>query len=80
VTLRTAYPLQGTEEARLRAGVTAALGQDVAAQFERSPDLVSGVELRAGGFKVAWALGDYLESLEDAMAEAVGAEPEPVDG
>jgi F-type H+-transporting ATPase subunit b len=80
VTVRTAYPLADADEARLRAGVAAAFGEAIAPRFDRAPDLVSGVELRAGGFKVAWALGDYLESLEDAMAETVGAPPEPVDG
>jgi F-type H+-transporting ATPase subunit b len=80
VTVRTAYPLAAADEARLRAGVTAALGESITPRFDRSPDLVSGAELRAGGFKVAWALGDYLESLEDAMAETFGAEPELADG
>jgi hypothetical protein len=32
------------------------------------------VELRAGGIKVTWALGDYLESLEEAMAGTFGGQ------
>lgn len=80
VHVRTAYPLSGADEARLRAGVTQALGPDLTPRFDTAPDLVSGVELRAGGFKVAWALGDYLDSLEDALGEAFGAGSETTDG
>jgi F-type H+-transporting ATPase subunit b len=80
VTVRTAYPLEDEVEARLRTGIATALGQGISPRFEQAPDLVAGVELRAGGFKVAWALGDYLESLEDAMAETFGPQPEPADG
>jgi F-type H+-transporting ATPase subunit b len=80
VSVRTAYPLEPPDEARLREGIAAALGEEITLRFDRSPDLVSGVELRAGGIKVTWALGDYLESLEEAMAGTFGGQPEPADG
>jgi F-type H+-transporting ATPase subunit b len=64
----------------LRAGITEALGPGLTPRFDTRPDLVSGVELRAGGFKVAWAIGDYLESLEDALGETFGTKPELADG
>jgi F-type H+-transporting ATPase subunit b len=74
VIVRTAYPLAEPDEARLRAGIAAALGAQIAPRFAQAPDLVSGVELRAGGIKVTWALGDYLESLEEAMAGTFGGQ------
>jgi F-type H+-transporting ATPase subunit b len=78
--VRTAYPLSKADRDQLSAGITEALGPDLTPRFDTRPELVSGVELRAGGVKVAWAIGDYLESLEDAIGLAFGSEPELADG
>ena len=34
-------------------------------------DVISGVELRAHGHKLAWSLGDYLETLEEGFSHAL---------
>jgi F-type H+-transporting ATPase subunit b len=38
-------------------------------QFETSPELMSGIELRSNGYKLSWNLSDYLETLEEALNE-----------
>lgn len=38
-------------------------------QFETSPDVICGVELRAHGRKIAWSVKDYLEGLETVLGE-----------
>jgi F-type H+-transporting ATPase subunit b len=35
--------------------------------FEIAPQLVSGLELISGGYKIAWNISDYLTSLEDGI-------------
>lgn len=40
-------------------------------QFEQSSDLIGGIELTANGFKVGWSVAEYLQSLEDALAEQI---------
>jgi F-type H+-transporting ATPase subunit b len=77
VHVRTAYPLAEREQEHLRAEIADVLGAGLAPDFETETDLVSGVELRAGGLKVAWALGDYLDSLEDALGETLAIEKGP---
>jgi F-type H+-transporting ATPase subunit b len=37
-------------------------------RFATDPGLIAGLELRAGGYKVAWSLADYLDGLEEALA------------
>lgn len=37
--------------------------------FESDPNLVSGIELVADGFKVSWTIEEYLISLENIVAE-----------
>ena len=35
------------------------------------PDLISGIELNGGGYKLAWSAGDYLASLEKEITAAI---------
>jgi F-type H+-transporting ATPase subunit b len=44
-------------------------GADV--QFEVSPDLICGIELKAHGHKIAWGLESYLDGLEESLSEAL---------
>lgn len=39
--------------------------------FQTNPDLIGGLEMRAAGYKIAWSLADYLESLEESVNEAL---------
>ncbi len=40
-------------------------------QLEVSSDIICGIELKVHGRKIAWSLEDYLETLEEALAEAL---------
>ncbi|MBN1614667.1 MAG: F0F1 ATP synthase subunit B [Deltaproteobacteria bacterium] len=42
--------------------------------FETSSEVISGVEMRAQGHKVAWSLNDYLETLEENFSQALQLE------
>jgi F-type H+-transporting ATPase subunit b len=79
VHLRTAFPLPDAEQVRVTEAVGAALGPDLTVTAETAADLVGGIELRAGGLKVAWSIDDYLNSLEEALTEAFGADQEAGD-
>ena len=39
--------------------------------YEVSPDVISGIELRTVGHKIAWSLDNYLASLETNVLEAM---------
>jgi F-type H+-transporting ATPase subunit b len=41
-------------------------GADI--RFERSPDILGGIELRIDGRKIAWSLRSYLDDLEENLA------------
>jgi len=40
-------------------------------QYEVMAEIISGIELRAHGHKLAWSLSDYLETLEEGFAHAL---------
>lgn len=68
--IRTAFPLSDAQRAALIEMIEETFDGESAPRFETNPDFVAGVELRAGGLKVAWTLDGYLEGLEEAMREA----------
>lgn len=71
MTVFSAFELPGDLRERISAGVQHWLGAPVALDFQVSRDLLSGIELRANGRKVAWHLKDYLDSLEESMRSAM---------
>jgi F-type H+-transporting ATPase subunit b len=48
---------------------------DIALGFKTSPELICGIELRAGGRKAAWSLEHYLSSLDEDLSLALMAQP-----
>ena len=39
--------------------------------YQVSPDVISGIEFRTTGHKIAWSLDNYLASLETNVLEAM---------
>jgi F-type H+-transporting ATPase subunit b len=37
-------------------------------EFETEPDLICGIELRASGYKLAWSVENYLDTLEESLS------------
>lgn len=67
---RTAFPLTDAHRETLARAVTETFGVEGEPQFETDPGLVAGIELRAGGVKLAWTIDDYLRTLEEEMRVA----------
>ena len=70
--VRTAFDLPAGPRAAVQDAVNRALSADVAVRYETAPDLIGGIELTAGGQKLAWSIGDYLASLASGVDELVG--------
>lgn len=65
--VKSAFPLSEQQQGDLRKTFSDACSADVDVRFQTEPDLIGGVELVAGGKKIAWSLGDYLGKLEDGI-------------
>ena len=46
-------------------------GGHIQTRFERSDDVVCGLEIRAGGRRLAWSIEDYLGDLEEQVRQAL---------
>ena len=43
-------------------------------RYLQQPDIVSGIELRVNGHKIAWSLNEYLEALVESLTETLQKE------
>jgi F-type H+-transporting ATPase subunit b len=73
VHVRSAFELPATLKRTLTAALHDALGREVEVAYERSEDVICGVEIRAGGQSLAWSLEGYLEALERRLADGLTA-------
>ena len=75
--VRSAYDLSPALRGSIEAAVkdTGSLKTDV--KFETLPALIGGIELSAGGQKVAWSIADYLATLEKSAGDMLRRQAEP---
>ncbi|MEL6552519.1 MAG: hypothetical protein AAFQ63_03510 [Cyanobacteria bacterium J06621_11] len=70
-TIRTTFPLGEPLQQRLLEEIKEQLPNQATAEsfvFESYPDYPCGIELRIEGYKLAWHLEHYLDSLESRLA------------
>ncbi|MFY0610866.1 MAG: F0F1 ATP synthase subunit delta [Hyphomicrobiaceae bacterium] len=71
VAVRTGFDLTAKRRNELSSVVRKLISEDAKIVFEHSPQLICGVELRAGGQVVRWSLDGYLDGLESDLREAL---------
>jgi len=75
--VRSAFDLPAEQRAVIQNAVNETFSADVHLRFETAPDIVGGIELTAGGQKLAWSIADYLGSMEKEVAELLKAKDKP---
>lgn len=77
VHVRSAFELTAAQRTSIQSALNETLACEVQTQFDTTPDLISGIELNANGWKVAWNIADILASLEQRTGELVKENSEP---
>lgn len=67
--IRSHFALPTHLQATVQDAVNTSFSTEVALHFETAPDTVCGIELSAGGQKLAWTITEYLRDLEQGVAE-----------
>jgi F-type H+-transporting ATPase subunit b len=71
--VRSAFDLPMPQQEAIAVAVQDILQQDVALEFQADPNLISGIEIVAGGYKVAWSAAGYVASLEEELSRLLDA-------
>jgi F-type H+-transporting ATPase subunit b len=74
ITIYSAFELTEAERGSILELLHEVAGEDLVVEFEVSPHLVSGIELRSASRRVAWNLDHYLNDLEDRITKMIERE------
>jgi F-type H+-transporting ATPase subunit b len=74
IIVQSAFDISPELRERLQAALLAYGADGKKIQYVRATDVVSGIELRTAGYKLAWSLNEYLESLEESLSSALQEE------
>jgi len=75
--IRSAYELPTAQRAVLQQAINITFSADIHLRFETAPEIVSGIEISAGGQKATWSIADYLSSLEQGVDELLAKPTAP---
>jgi len=71
ILVRSAFDLPSKQKTEIQNSIAEILGTETQFQYKTVPELVSGIELTANGFKLAWSISEYLNSLEKSISETI---------
>lgn len=77
IQVRSAFALAQPQRDALEAALREALARDVPLHYSCNPELVSGIELLGDGYKIGWNINDYLDAMEEALAQHLRQLTEP---
>ncbi len=69
IILRCTFELSQNQQTKIEDILKKEFCKETKVNFETTPNLISGIELIAGGYKLVWSIDDYLESLEKSISE-----------
>jgi F-type H+-transporting ATPase subunit b len=75
--VRSAFDLPAEQRTAIQNALNETFSAEIRVRFETAPDLIGGIELTTNGQKVAWSIADYLESLEQGVAELLKEKEKP---
>jgi F-type H+-transporting ATPase subunit b len=73
ILVRSALELPAAQQEAISTAIRDVLQHDVALEFQLDQNLISGIELVAGGYKVAWSAAAYITSLEEDLSRLLEA-------
>lgn len=77
ILVQSAFDLPEKQQVDIKNAVNATLHSEANFQFKTEPDIVSGIELTSNGYKLAWSISEYLNSLQKRISETMKVEYEP---
>jgi F-type H+-transporting ATPase subunit b len=74
ITIMSAFEIASNDRQKITKALRNTIKEDIEVEYQTSPDMILGVELRSHGQKLAWSLDDYLESLEASIGQILEEE------
>jgi F-type H+-transporting ATPase subunit b len=72
--IQSAFTIPSHRQKEIEEALKNQIGEGLTIRYLTDPDIVSGIEMRAAGHKVAWSLNEYLETLVESLTETLQKE------
>ncbi|MBP7230535.1 MAG: hypothetical protein KBA28_01285 [Syntrophaceae bacterium] len=74
VTIQSAFDIPARKQALIEEVLKKQMSDGFTVRYLREPEIVSGVEMRVNGHKIAWSFNEYLETLVESLTETLQKE------
>ncbi len=74
VTVQSAFDIPPETKDRIEQALKKQITKGFTINYSMKPEVVSGIEMRVNGHKIAWSLNEYLETLVENLTETLQKE------
>ena len=74
VTIQSAFGISAPRQTQIEEVLKKQITNGFTIRYLQEPDIVSGIEMRVNGHKIAWSLNEYLETLVESLTETLQKE------
>jgi len=74
VTMQSAFAIGPDRQKQIEEALKKQITSGFTVRYLHEPDIVSGIEMRVNGHKIAWSLNEYLENLVENLTETLQKE------
>ena len=74
VTIQSAFGIPAPRQTQIEEVLKKQITNGFTIRYLQEPDIVSGIEMRVNGHKIAWSLNEYLETLVESLTETLQKE------
>lgn len=71
ILIQSAFDLPAKQQTDIKSAVNEILGAKPQFQFKTAPEIISGIELTSNGYKLAWSISEYLNSLQKIISQTL---------
>jgi F-type H+-transporting ATPase subunit b len=71
VTVRSTFELIQSQQEDIKKSINELLGNAIRFTFSTNQEMISGIELNANGYKLAWSISEYLYSAEKNISDTI---------
>jgi len=75
ILVQSAFDLPKKQQTDIQSAVNEIFDTKTQFQFKTVPEIISGIELTSNGYKLAWSISEYLNSLQKSISETMNSEP-----
>jgi F-type H+-transporting ATPase subunit b len=75
ILVQSTFDLPEKQQAAIKSAVNEIITTETHFKFKTAPEIISGIELTSNGYKLAWSISEYLNSLQKSISETTKKEP-----